>query len=364
MLTGGFALAGCGPRRGSGYPGFAFVANDEGQAIAVVDLTSFTVVRHIRVDGRPSAVMTHPSRPSIFVLTPPTGTLHEIQADSLQYRRKLAVSSSAVMMRQAPGGAAWVLSRHPNQLIQVGLDSFTVDWRISLAGEPAGFDTDREGLRAVVTFTGRSDVQLVDLLNRKTDRLVETRHSVAAARFQSDGRQLMIASRDEPLLSIFAVPSGGMITRLPLAVRPRYLCFNFDGGQLFITGDGMDAVVIVYPYRTEVGETALAGRTPGFMATSSTEEHDYLFVANEQSGDVSIIDVQSRRVIAVVPVGRDPGHITITPDHQYALVLNRASGDMAVIRIPSIRANRYKSAALFTMIPVGSRPVSAAIKEI
>jgi hypothetical protein len=48
------------------------------------------------------------------------------------------------------------------------------------------------------------------------------------------------------------------------------------------------------------------------------------------------------------------------------LVLNEQSGDVAVIRLLNIRdadlnSRRSRTAPLFTMIPVGSRPVSAAI---
>jgi DNA-binding beta-propeller fold protein YncE len=69
----------------------------------------------------------------------------------------------------------------------------------------------------------------------------------------------------------------------------------------------------------------------------------------------------------VTAVGADPGFITVTPDGNFALVLNRASGDMAVIRAGAIvaeAAGRLKSAPLYTMIPVGSRPVSAAVKPV
>ena len=89
----------------------------------------------------------------------------------------------------------------------------------------------------------------------------------------------------------------------------------------------------------------------------------YLFVANPTSGDVTILNITTRRVIAVASVGAEPGYIAITPDNQYALVLNRKSGDMAVLLITPNLGNRQKSAALFTMIPVGSKPVSAAVRK-
>ncbi|MGH9667299.1 MAG: YncE family protein, partial [Bryobacteraceae bacterium] len=155
---------------------------------------------------------------------------------------------------------------------------------------------------------------------------------------------------------------------LPLAVRPDNLCFGGGGGQIFVTGDGMDAVVIVYPYQTEVAKTVLAGRAPGPMAASSSP--DYLFVTNPDSGDVTVLNIQTARVMVVASVGAQPGYIVITPNNEYALVLNRGSGDMAVLWIEAITAierstlSRYKSAGLFTLIPVGSMPVSAVVRAV
>jgi YVTN family beta-propeller protein len=155
--------------------------------------------------------------------------------------------------------------------------------------------------------------------------------------------------------------SAGLITHLPIAVRPENLAFTHDGGQLFVTGEGMDAVVVVYPYYTpRVAETVLAGHAPGVMGVSDS----LLFVASPESGDVSILNIPTRKVIAVTQVGSDPGFITVTPDDEYALVLNRKSGDVAVLRVPSIQPNRNKAASLLTVIPVGSKPVSAALRAV
>jgi DNA-binding beta-propeller fold protein YncE len=84
---------------------------------------------------------------------------------------------------------------------------------------------------------------------------------------------------------------------------------------------------------------------------------------------VSILDIETSNLLAVTPVGTGPACIVITPDDQYALVLNQASGDMAVIRIPNVTSaakaqRRWKNGPLFMMIPVGSKPVSAAVVSI
>jgi YVTN family beta-propeller protein len=97
---------------------------------------------------------------------------------------------------------------------------------------------------------------------------------------------------------------------------------------------------------------------------AASTDPDYLFVANPETGDVTVLDIETQRVVAVVAVGREPAFITITPDSEYALVLNRGSGDMAVIRIAALSGRRRKFAPLFTMIPVGSAPASAVVMPV
>jgi YVTN family beta-propeller protein len=363
LLAPAAALVGCGRRLGSGFDGYAFIANEGGQALAVVDLTTFTLARHIPLEANPTSVLAAGTKPAVYVLTPATGAVHEVGTADLARPRRLAVARTAVSMLPAPDGKAiWVLARQPRELVRVGLAGFRTETRIALPLDAVDFDVSPDGESAVVSFGDTGSFGLVDL-RRRVCRVYSLPHKLSLARFRSDGRQVLIAGAASPVLSIADARSGRTLVHLPLAVTARNLCLKSDGGQLFITGDGMDAVVVVYPYSTEVAETALAGRAPGFMAECASDDADYLFVANPPSGEVTILDIDSRRVIAVVAVGRGPAFITSTPDSQYVLVLNAESGDMAVVRLAAIAAKRARSAPLFTMVPVGSRPVGAAVRH-
>jgi YVTN family beta-propeller protein len=363
LLAPAAVLAGCGHRRSFGFDGYAFIANADGEAVAVVDLNTFTLARHVRLDAGPTAVLSPPGRPAVYALAASTGSLYEIGTVDLTARRRIQVSRAAVDMRLAPDASAiWVLSRQPSELARVGLASLHTEARIPLPFEPVDFDLSPDGLSAVVSLGESGRFGLIDLARRAVHTF-DLGRTLSLARYRGDGRQVLIAAGDEPMLSIADAQTGRVVVHLPLAVRPRHLCFKSDGGQLFITGDGMDAVVVVYPYTTEVAETALAGRAPGFMAECASEDSDYLFVANPQSGEVTILDIETKRVVAVVAVGRNPAFITPTPDGRYALVLNQDSGDMAVIRVAAIAAKRDRSAPLFTMVPVGSKPVGATIRH-
>src|SRR5580693_9675420 len=83
-ITGGLgSLISCGGHnRATGFSGYAFIANQEGGAIAAVDLEVFAVARHIRVDGSPTAVAAPPGGRQVYALTPANGSVHEIRASS------------------------------------------------------------------------------------------------------------------------------------------------------------------------------------------------------------------------------------------------------------------------------------------
>jgi len=363
------ALTACTRPKAKGFSGYAFIANSEGGAVAAVDLEVFAVARHIRVDGAPTAVVAREKRARVYALTPGNGAVHEIRTGNLTLAGKLQVARSAITMRLSPSHRSlYVLCRDPRKLVALAFEPLRVDWELPLPADPMDLDASPDGALLAISYGPARALTFVDLARRQAFPLVRASGEIGSVRFQKDSRQLIAANVSERILSVYHAPTRRLIVHLPLAVRPDHLCFNADGGQLFVTGEGMDAVVVVYPFYTpQIGETVLGGHSPGAMAASATP--GYLFVANPKSGDVSILDIETRRVVAVTPVGTEPSYIAITPDDQYALVLNQASGDMAVIRILNVtravtEQRRSRKGPLFMLIPVGSKPVSAAIVGI
>src|SRR5712691_6183210 len=288
------ALAACTRPKAKGFSGYAFIANQEGGAVAAVDLEVFAVARHIHVDGAPAAIVAPPKRPKVYALTPGNGFVHEIRTDNLTFSRKLQVAGSAIMMRlAADGNSLYVLCREPRRLVSLALDPMRVEWELPLPADPVDFDVAPDGSQLAISYGEVRSISFVDVARRRVFPLVGTSGEIGLVRFQYS-EQLIAANRSERMLSIYHAPSRRFIVNLPLAVRPDQMCFNADGGQLFVTGEGMDAVVVVYPYYTpQIGETVLAGHSPAAMAASAT----YLFVANPKTGDVSILDIETRRVV-------------------------------------------------------------------
>ncbi len=134
-IVGGLGrLTSCGPEKATGFAGYAFVANQEGGAIAAVDLGVFAVARHIRVDGAPTAVLASSKYARVYALTPDNGCVNEIRTVQLTFTRKVRVAAVALQMQALAGWGCALRSVPETETIGVprvesdagGMDTCTI----------------------------------------------------------------------------------------------------------------------------------------------------------------------------------------------------------------------------------------------
>jgi DNA-binding beta-propeller fold protein YncE len=373
-FTGLAVSSACRPRKGTGFPGYALVSNSGDDSVAAVDLTGFRVVRIIPLGAPPHQVLLA-SKGQSFVLTPTTGTIHVLNPD-LRVLKSRRFSDNLSAMCLSPDGNTLIgTAPKARELIVADAHSLSLVHRYKLTAEPASLDvppppTAAEGSKPTYVAVSSGRDGSVELFNYATGERwkSELSGSFGAVRFRADGQRLLIANLQERCISALTTPDLQTIANLPLAMSPENLCFNADQGQLFVSGEGMDAVAIIFPYNPlEVEQTVLAGRDPGVMACS--DNPGYLFVGSNSGSDVCILNIDSRKVIGIVDTGQCPSYISVTPDSQYALVLSKTGGTLAVIHIPAVltkagdpdKWRNKATAGLFTLLPVGDRPVYLAV---
>lgn len=380
FLAFGAALitASCGRQRATGYPGFALITAAGETTLAIVDLNTFRLSRKLDLGAAASTVSSDAGHG--YVVTPSTGAVHVIDAARLEDVRSVRLASRLDLLRLTPAAGEVVgACSADRELVYANAVNRTIIRRTKLDCAPVDMDVQlhSESRRIYAAMAGGASgiIELVDL-HSGVRRKRQLGGELGALRFRQDGQLLFAANRSGQTLVVLDTESLGTICELSLPMRPENLAFSSDHGQLFISGAGVDGVAIVFTYDTiEVEQTILTGRTPGAMACS--DQPRYLFVASRNGSEISILSVETRKMIALTQVGDRPSRIVITPDQQYALVLNEGSGDLAVIRIPSIAGNRSRNGAsalpsqiltlrgvsLFAMIPVSQQPADLAVLD-
>jgi hypothetical protein len=364
LAAGGVLAVGCQGKHAEGYRGSAYVAVAGNRTIAVIDLLSFSLRQSISLSCQPSLLIAHPdpAKPVAFAggkAGDGTAVLEQVDLKLKKTVARATAGMGDLVVRKDHRGFIWTTASDARLRAWSTADLRPMT-QVSLAARAIDFDIAPNKPLACACLEGGL-AQFVDLAAGKAFEPLKLGAEATAVHFRWDAQIAMVALRNESLLSVIDSASRRVMTELPLALRPDHFCFTSDGGQLFITGEGRDAIVIVYPYQTEVAQTSLSGRKPGQMACSATPS--YLFVSNPAAGSLSVFDTDTQKVVAVTGVGVQPGPIVVTPDQQYALVLNQGSGDVGVIRISSIKQGRTRKAPLFTMIPVGGTPVAALVRS-
>lgn len=352
----------CGRKRASRYRGWLFVAARGEKAVAVADLAFFRRVKSIPLEHAPEQLLFAGGR--VLAACHDGQCLTAIDPAQFRVVGKIGLPAKPVAARLYGGGAsALVLTEEANMLLAVDLSAGKVTARLPLPGAAA--DLDINDGQAALAIPATNAILRVSLPDLKLAGTTDVGVPCGVLRFRRDGKTILAGAASAREIVSIDCGTGKLLARLPLPIAPTQFCFNADGGQMFVTGAGEDAVAIVSPFQNEVDQTVLAGRTPYAMAVSG--QRNLLFVTNLASGDLTILDIETRTPAATVHVGENPGEVLLTPDGEYALVLDRRTGNVSVVRIPTVldhdpgALGKVRAKPLFTVFPTAPDARSAII---
>lgn len=348
--------AGCSRKLAPRYFGWLLVASATEKGIAVADLSEFRHITTLGLNETPGQILRVGSK--VFATCPEARQLVEIDTSRFSAGIRVQMPGRIVAAAAAPDAGLLVLATaQPATLVIVEAKSARILHRIPLSSDPSGLDVSG----AVAAVAGRT-TDNITRFSLKDGRLLgatKLGEVCASMRFRNDGRAILAGLPNSRQIVTLNVETGALLARLPLRFAPGRFCFNADGGQMFVTAVGEDAVAIVSPYQSQVDQTIVAGRTPWGMAVSATR--NLLLISNPASGDLTILDIETRRLSASVHIGGEPGQVLLTPDEEYALVISRDAGDVAVVRMRTVLDRSVKTKPLLTMFPMGGLPQSTLI---
>ena len=125
---------------------------------------------------------------------------------------------------------------------------------------------------------------------------------------------------------------------------------------MLLTPSSGAPVVPIYRWTRKSRPARLAGLCTSIVSEVRAAEPNAfaIYVSNERSGDVSVIDGQTNAVVATIPVGKRPRGIHCSPDGKHVYVVLSGSPRMAP-GVDTERAPADKTADALATIDTGSR---------
>jgi YVTN family beta-propeller protein len=113
-------------------------------------------------------------------------------------------------------------------------------------------------------------------------------------------------------------------------VRPHCPVFNLRTGMLYVTTELDQTITVIDPKTRQIVGTIPTGQQESHMlVVSHSGRRGY--TANVGPGTVSVLDLETRKTLAVIPISGNTQRISITPDDKTVFTADQTKPRLAVI---------------------------------
>lgn len=316
--------------------GRAYVSNEDGQSVSVLDTARGEVIATIEVGKRPRGMKLNKDGTRLYVAVsglpkcPPTVPDEECA----KLERDLAADGIAVVDTRAnkvlkvlkagsdpeqfdlsaDGKRMFVANEDIATTSVVDIESGKVLERIAVGKEPEGVVVSPNGKWVLVTNESDNAVSIIDTATLKILKSVKVGQRPRDAAFTPDSSTAYVSGEFDASLYRIAVPQGEPVERvlqLRKEARPMSVVLDSKRSRLYLSTGRGGTVAVLNLDGLELVKEIEVGKRPWGLALS--EDGRFLYSANGPSNDVSIVDTAKLSVSKRVPVGRTPWGVVLGP---------------------------------------------------
>jgi len=147
---------------------------------------------------------------------------------------------------------------------------------------------------------------------------------------------------DGRTIDVIDLPGRKLISTIHLSrpLRPHCAMFSPTDGLLYVSTELADAVTIINPKTNQIVGSIPTGQAESHMLAFS---HDgrRIYTANVGPGTVSVLDVASRKTLAVIPICKTTQRISVSMDDRHAFTSDQVNPRLAVIDTADNKVARW-----------------------
>jgi YVTN family beta-propeller protein len=216
-------------------------------------------------------------------------------------------------------------------VIRLNLETENIDSIPIPNSVPEGFAFTPDGLRLYVTDSFNEAIYIIDTTNNE---LVDTINFSSGSdpvgiAISPDGLKAYVVMDGFDTVSVIDISTQNITATIPVGVAPLNIAITPDGAKAYVTGNPITAINLATNVPTPI---PAAGHGSGGIAVTPDGTTVYATRGGLLFNDVIRIDVATDTVIgAPITVGLSPIFLAITHDGSKVFVSNNASSTVSVI---------------------------------
>lgn len=315
----------------------AYVSNEDGHSIAVLDTQRGEVIETIPVGKRPRGLKLSHDGTRLYVAVsglpkcPPSVPDEECE----KLERDLTADGIAIVD---------TASRKVIEVLQAGSD-------------PEQFDLSSDGKRLFVANEDAATASVVDIGSGKVVERIAVGNEPEGVVTAPNGRWVLVTNESDNSVSVIDAQTLQVVKSVKVGQRPRDLAFTADSQVAYVSGE-FDASLyrIAVPQGEPVERLLQLRKETRPMALALDASHNRLYMSTGRGGTVAVIDMTGPKLIAEIPVGARPWGIALSPDGRRLYTANGPSNDVTVVDTSTLKEIKR--------IPVGKSPWGIVVGEV
>lgn len=318
--------------------GDVYIADEGGNTVTVVDGKSFKRVATIRVGRSPHNVEVAPDGRLAWVTnegetakagehTGPAGGEHKASSApgevwAIDTANRAVVAKVAVGLHPAhvtltpDGRFAYVTNGGDNSVSVIDTEARKQVASIAVGTYPHGLRISPDGSQAFVANLKGGTVSVIDTSTRKEIAQIPVGKGPAQTGFAPDGRLAFVSLSQENRVALVDVVGRKVVGKVEVGTVPIQLYATPDGKTLFVANQGTrqkpgTSVSVIDLQTRKVVKTVQTGAGAHGVALDRGGQH--VFVTNIYADTLSVLDASSAKVLATVKVGRSPNGVSVQP---------------------------------------------------
>jgi PQQ-dependent catabolism-associated beta-propeller protein len=311
----------------------AYVTNEDGQNLTVIDTRTDSVVATIPVGTRPRGVKVSPDGRTVYVAlsgspkcppTMPDEECEKLKADKSKDGIAEVDVASRKVRRVLPGGS-----------------------------DPEQFDISSDGKRLYISNEDAGSASIVDVQKGTIDTTVKVGAEPEGVRISPDGKIVYVTAESDTSIRVLDAATGAVKARIKVDRRPRDVAFTPDGKRAYATAEVGGTVSVIDVPANRVIATIKLPPDAKPMGVRVSPDAQRVYVATGRGGTVEVIDAATNKIVGSIKVGQRPWGIALTPDGKKLYTANGPSNDVSVVDTEKL--------TVIATVPVGKIPWGVAI---
>lgn len=313
---------------------YAFVSNEVGDNVSVIDVRTDSVVATLDAGQRPRGIR----------LTPDGKTLIVAVSGSPRAGPGVDESKLPPADRSKDGMALVDLATRQVRRLPGGVD-------------PENFDVSSDGKTIYVANEDASAVSFVDVPSSTVKATVKVGGQPEGVTIRPGGDEVWVTSEEGGKLYVIDTKTDTVRHVITVGKRPRSVAFTHDGKRAYAPAEvgGTVTVIDATTYRPTATIT-VPGTAPKPMGSVMAPDDSKVYISTGRGGTVAILDTKSNKFVGTVDVGSRPWGMALSADGKQLWTANGPpANDVSVVDLGT--------AQVVKKIPVGKAPWGVAISK-